>query len=163
MTGQKEPQVGVGSFRRLFRNGKWLPRGQSQPPGLQEGEGAAQVARGHFLMYHSLPQPLLGARTDRSMPSGFLSGRWVQVTVPKVEHLSLWRQSTREPFGIPLLVLLAAGAVLGPGGRSLSLSPFCRGESASLHLWVTGGPLLTTAVFLVSFAVFTFCLTLYYY
>lgn len=97
------------------------------------------------------------------MPSGFLSGRWVQVTVPKVEHLSLWRQSTREPFGIPLLVLLAAGAVLGPGGGSRSLSPFCRGESASLHLWVTGGPLLTTAVFLVSFAVFTFCLTLYYY
>lgn len=50
-----------------------------------------------------------------------------------------------------------------PGHRPRGQPPFCSGESASLHLWVTGGPLLTAAVFFVSSAAFTFCLLLYYY
>lgn len=50
-----------------------------------------------------------------------------------------------------------------PSHRPRGQPPFCSGESASLHLWVTGGPLLTAAVFFVSSAVFTFCLLLYYY
>ena len=48
-----------------------------------------------------------------------------------------------------------------PSYRPRGQPPFCSGESTSLHLWVTGGPLLTTAVFFVSSAVFTFCSLLY--
>lgn len=44
-----------------------------------------------------------------------------------------------------------------------SRPPLCRGESAPLRLWVTGGPLLSTVLFLVSFAAFVICSQLYSY
>lgn len=70
---------------------------ESQPPGFLGAGGAVQVAKDHFFMFQVLPQPLLAPRTDRSMPSDFLSRRWVQVAAPKVEHqsfASLGRNST---------------------------------------------------------------------
>lgn len=73
-----------------------------------------------------------------------------------------WRQSPRKPFGIPP----PHRAVLGPrGGRPALWSQplYCEVKVYLFQLWVTGGPLLTAVVFLVSFAVFTFCSMLYYY
>lgn len=135
--------------------GLLAPRGWR--PGLLMGEGVSGSEGS--LSHVPSSSPASPGCQDRQVHGLRLSVREVGPShCPKVWYqsfASLRETVPQETFWIPL------GAALGPGGAEPAL--FCRGESASLQLWVTGGPLLTAVVFLVSFAVFTFCSTRYYY
>lgn len=132
---------------------------------MEGAQGCRASCANSFTPVLILPQPLLVP----GCPQELSARGWVQCPEGGASELCLiWGEGALFPGDrapdLSCLHPLELSQDLGVAGPvPQSQPPLCRGESASLHLGVTEGPLLTAAVFLVRFALFTLCSQLFDY